>query len=152
MVQHPTWNTNQRARMHQKLNSDVCRGCQKVERNNGIAKEEMKEALVSRQALHVRRLAREGCQSRTQDTYANGRDSGQSSWWKEANCEEQMRNAWRQLISVNRGKEANLVHHKAWATNQRARMYQKFNSDLVCQQTPKICLSIHTHPQLLYIV
>ena len=76
LVQHPTWNTNQRARMHQKLNSDVCRGCQKAERNNGIAKEEMKEALVSRQALHVRRLAGERHQSQTQDTYANGRDSG----------------------------------------------------------------------------
>ena len=49
-------------------------------------------------------------------------------------------------------EEANLVHLQTWATNERSRTLQTFNSDLVCQQTPKICLSIHTHPQLLYIV
>ena len=66
----------------------------------------------------------------------------------------------RQQMSVHRAytceymqrEEANLVHLKTWATNECARTLQKFNSDLVCQQTLKICLSLHTHPQLLYIV
>ena len=49
--------------------------------------------------------------------------------------------------AYSRQEEANLVHLQGWATNQRGRTLQKFNSDLVCQQTSKICLSIRTHPQ-----